>query len=294
MPVCKCGESKLERFYKTNQSTCKACIQIRAKTKNAKAQVEVCCSNCGKVSTLKRTSGAERKYCSHLCQRRAASKRLSKKKTCASKEKENACQHCGTLYKRKDGFIKYCSKSCGAKAAKHKGNSRRRAAIKNVPLGRQCNINELIQRDGQDCQICHNPIDLSLRGYYGEMSPEVDHIIPLSRGGHDAEYNWQMVHRHCNNKKGNKVSHKDREKAKRLYPGWDFVVRLLSEMEEYKKTGPSYKNNKCGVKGVFFDKSKGKWTAKVERKGKVVRKDCFTFEEAVDCRKKLIEVMYAS
>jgi RNA-directed DNA polymerase len=30
---------------------------------------------------------------------------------------------------------------------------------------------------------------------------EVDHIIPKEHGGKDAYYNWQLLHRHCHDKK---------------------------------------------------------------------------------------------
>lgn len=48
------------------------------------------------------------------------------------------------------------------------------------------------------CAICGQPLDKSLK-YPDPMSPTVDHIIPLAKGGHPyAMENLQAAHRKCN------------------------------------------------------------------------------------------------
>jgi 5-methylcytosine-specific restriction endonuclease McrA len=44
------------------------------------------------------------------------------------------------------------------------------------------------------CQICKRPI--------GDGKWEIDHIIPLSKGGDDTPDNWQLAHPSCNRAKG--------------------------------------------------------------------------------------------
>lgn len=63
------------------------------------------------------------------------------------------------------------------------------------------------------CALCGKPIDMSLPAQT-PMSCEVDHIIPISRGGapYDID-NLQLTHRRCNRLKSNKLS-KDFEDAK--------------------------------------------------------------------------------
>ena len=56
------------------------------------------------------------------------------------------------------------------------------------------------------CAICGREVDKTLP-YLDPLAPEVDEIIPVSRGG--SPYDWdnlQLVHRICNQKKGNKMA----------------------------------------------------------------------------------------
>ena len=55
------------------------------------------------------------------------------------------------------------------------------------------------------CALCGKPIDKTLKTPH-PMSPEVDEIIPLSKGGSPVDRdNVQLVHRICNQRKGNKM-----------------------------------------------------------------------------------------
>jgi 5-methylcytosine-specific restriction endonuclease McrA len=56
------------------------------------------------------------------------------------------------------------------------------------------------------CAICGREVDKTLY-YLDPLAPEVDEIIPVSRGG--SPYDWdnlQLVHRICNQRKGNKMA----------------------------------------------------------------------------------------
>lgn len=55
------------------------------------------------------------------------------------------------------------------------------------------------------CGICGKPVDKSLK-YPDPMSPTIDHIIPIARGGHPADLdNLQLAHRCCNRAKSDKI-----------------------------------------------------------------------------------------
>ena len=55
------------------------------------------------------------------------------------------------------------------------------------------------------CALCGNPIDMEAPAY-SPMACEVDHIIPISRGGaaYDID-NLQLVHARCNRQKSNRL-----------------------------------------------------------------------------------------
>lgn len=55
------------------------------------------------------------------------------------------------------------------------------------------------------CGICGKPVDKLLR-YPHPLSPCVDHIIPVARGGHPSDIdNMQLAHWTCNRQKSDKL-----------------------------------------------------------------------------------------
>lgn len=58
------------------------------------------------------------------------------------------------------------------------------------------------------CGICGKPVDFSLK-YPHPLSPCVDHIIPIARGGHPSDIdNLQLAHWTCNRQKSDKLVEK--------------------------------------------------------------------------------------
>lgn len=56
------------------------------------------------------------------------------------------------------------------------------------------------------CALCGREVDKTLP-YLDPLAPEVDEIVPVSRGG--SPYDWdnlQLVHRICNQRKGAKMA----------------------------------------------------------------------------------------
>lgn len=55
------------------------------------------------------------------------------------------------------------------------------------------------------CGICGKPVDFSYK-YPHPLSPTVDHIIPVSKGGHPSDMaNLQLAHRTCNRQKADRL-----------------------------------------------------------------------------------------
>ncbi len=55
------------------------------------------------------------------------------------------------------------------------------------------------------CGICGKPVDMSL-AYPHPMSKCIDHIIPVSKGGHPSDIdNLQLAHWTCNRQKSDKL-----------------------------------------------------------------------------------------
>ena len=61
------------------------------------------------------------------------------------------------------------------------------------------------------CGICGHPVDFSLKPPH-PMSPTVDHIIPVAKGGHPSDIdNLQLAHWTCNRQKSDKIFRSNQE-----------------------------------------------------------------------------------
>jgi 5-methylcytosine-specific restriction endonuclease McrA len=61
---------------------------------------------------------------------------------------------------------------------------------------------ELARRDGSDCGICGEVVDLAATG---DLGPSVDHIIPRAKGGSNDPSNLQLAHMRCNRLKSDRL-----------------------------------------------------------------------------------------
>ena len=64
---------------------------------------------------------------------------------------------------------------------------------------------QIILKTQTVCGICGQPVDFDFK-FPHPLSPTVDHIVPVSKGGHpSALENLQLAHRGCNREKSNKL-----------------------------------------------------------------------------------------
>lgn len=62
---------------------------------------------------------------------------------------------------------------------------------------------EIYERDRWICGLCKKKINRRLR-YPHPMSVQLDHIIPVTKGGNHVRTNVMASHKTCNNKKYNR------------------------------------------------------------------------------------------
>ena len=63
------------------------------------------------------------------------------------------------------------------------------------------------------CGICGKPVDFKQK-YPHPLSPCIDHIIPLAKGGHPSDIeNLQLAHWTCNRQKADKLIEANRKKG---------------------------------------------------------------------------------
>lgn len=64
---------------------------------------------------------------------------------------------------------------------------------------------KIIFKTQNTCGICGKPVDFSIKTPE-PMSPVIDHIIPVSKGGHPSDIeNLQLAHWTCNRQKSDKL-----------------------------------------------------------------------------------------
>lgn len=119
------------------------------------------------------------------------------------KTQPTPCDLCGEVFLADNRNNRYCSRDCAA-ANKNRANwkhlNARRARLRDAFV-EVFDRAEVFERDGWVCGICRDAID-PLRLWPDPLSPSLDHIIPVSRGGLHARSNCQASHLACNVSKG--------------------------------------------------------------------------------------------
>ncbi len=184
------------------------------------------CLSCGKTFSANRNS---QKLCSEKCQveySRTSNRERSRTRYLGNqqkylresreynrikhgyKEQKKECIYCGKLFKTYRTLQKSCSKECSKRLEmiqkKHSlSEVKRRSVVKQLNIKGQSihisiiNAAKIYKRDGWRCQICGKLIDRKKKCPH-PLSPSLDHIIPLSRGGDHVEKNLQAAHLRCN------------------------------------------------------------------------------------------------
>ena len=118
------------------------------------------------------------------------------------------CPRCSSGFYPFKKRQRLCSDKCkqdGKRESHRRANSSRRALIRGCDVKEVVDPFRVFDRDGWRCQICFKKTPKSMRGKYHDKAPELDHILPLSKGGDHSYANTQCACRKCNRIKGNDV-----------------------------------------------------------------------------------------
>jgi len=99
----------------------------------------------------------------------------------------------------------YCNSKCAKKHRRTLYGQRRRALKMSAKVCEAVDPFKVFDRDGWRCQICMVKTPRSKRGSLHDRAPELDHILPLSKGGDHSYANTQCACRKCNGLKGSKI-----------------------------------------------------------------------------------------
>ena len=90
------------------------------------------------------------------------------------------------------------------KAARRAAKAARRAIERGIDAERFDPF-EIFERDGWRCHICTRVTPKRYRGSYKPNAPELDHIVPLAKGGKHTRANVACSCRECNGKKADRI-----------------------------------------------------------------------------------------
>jgi len=144
------------------------------------------CSRCG-TPVDKRAD----KYCKPC---RAVAAEASRIKKCVTHTATRVCQHCGEVF-LSTPHRKYCSATCGRDAASKRRNVATRAVVTD---GKPFSSVQVFARDKWRCHLCGIRTPRSAIGSTRRDAPQMDHIMPVSRGGAHTWNNVATACRACN------------------------------------------------------------------------------------------------
>lgn len=154
------------------------------------------CRICGAIS-------ATGVYCSDECRKAKACRDSYKLNKAKKVLKARPCKECGVSFTPEYGNKRrvFCSDICGHKSARRQRKQKERARMRGAKV-EVVDAMKVFARDGWRCQLCKAKLKRKDRGTFNDMAPELDHIIPLSKGGEHSYRNTQCVCRKCNGDKG--------------------------------------------------------------------------------------------
>lgn len=162
------------------------------------------CRHCGGAFT---TYGLAA-YCGQVCNR-AAAKRRNDAVTARNWARPLMCcasTRCGKSFTPVIGQrqIKYCSSQCrqDAKNAQQSGSTHSRRARKYGVASEHIKKERVFEADGWCCYLCGCDTPRELMGSTEPTAPELEHVVPLSKGGTHTRGNVRCACRRCNAAKG--------------------------------------------------------------------------------------------
>lgn len=154
----------------------------------------IACEVCGRLQHKKR--------CSRECELEAGRRwHLSHRKP----KPARACVRCGTVFTPPIGskVRKFCSQVCGRRHGQRNSPRSHTSRARKFGVERCYSVTavKVFDRDKWRCQLCGRATPKRLKGTIDPRAPELDHIVPLSKGGGHVWANVQCVCRRCNGMK---------------------------------------------------------------------------------------------
>ncbi len=144
--------------------------------------------------------------CSAECEKEHSRRQALQRANDNYEAPECNCAECGQDFVPAYGDKRrvYCSAECMRKSVKRAAKQARRARIKATEIEPVYTM-VVLDRDGWKCVLCGIDTPRELRGTTHDQAPEMDHIIPLAKGGPHTYENVRCLCRKCNQAKSDRL-----------------------------------------------------------------------------------------
>lgn len=192
---CSCGASlgAYRHGPGTQKSVCAKCKRARKKVWRQVYQKlpEVMKRKYAAVSEIARRPETKEKRRQWLRNYRKNPEVVRRRQLSSKAYRENA------LVKKRERERQAKRANCPMHKLKHAEKEARRRAQKKSTSMEKLEFIRIFERDQWHCQICGEQINSSLTWPH-PLSPSIDHVLPLSRGGSHTYDNVQASHLKCN------------------------------------------------------------------------------------------------
>lgn len=211
-------QTKLSNFCskpcRTKATRRKFKAKVAAQNQARMQSVPVECDVCG---TMFRRTSYQQLRCSKQCatehdKRVAVAYRAARYDPKRLTLEDRECTECGETFSPRDERQMGCSVACGQKRSARISSRKRRAALRGQPA-ESVDPLEIFDRDGWCCSMCGKSTPKDQRGAAAPDSPELDHVVPLTRGGWHKPDNLRLLCRACNMSKGARLDSEWKGKA---------------------------------------------------------------------------------
>lgn len=166
-----------------------------------RAQKNKNCIQCGEAFNA---TTIKQRYCSNRCRVAGHSSLVKGKAYRLPSRRTVECAGCGRAF---ESCRTNKCQMCTRRACRDRYGSKHRDRARYFGVTFESGVTpvKVFDRDGWRCQLCGCKTPKRLRGRNLPLSPEVDHIVPLSCGGGHTWDNVQCACRSCNIKKATKI-----------------------------------------------------------------------------------------
>lgn len=219
-----------EKVARESGRFCRNCQAVITREPNAKDKAEYCGKRCwvelaGRIRTevsairrigAKQRSKAKKTYDTKVKPELLALKRIGDRVRASTIQ----CAGCDTQHIKRYPFSRHCSESCRTqhrektreayraseayRKTSRAAKSRRRARMRTTQA-ESIDPFDVFDRDKWRCHLCGVKTVKALRGTAEPLAPELEHIIPLSKGGTHTWGNVACSCRKCNHAKGDEI-----------------------------------------------------------------------------------------